>query len=64
MEYKNSPLALCWFNYAGRAAAAEMEWNKEEECPIPRSELELNKIVTMTFDWLDCPNLTQADTVD
>jgi len=39
-------------------AAAEMEWNKEEERPIPKSEQEFNKIATMIFDWLDCPNLT------
>jgi len=41
-----------------------MEWNKEEECPVLRSESELNKIAFMTFDWLDYPNLSQADTVD
>jgi len=34
-------------------AAAKIEWNKEEEYPIPKSKQELNKIVTMTFDWLD-----------
>ncbi len=64
MEYENGPPALHWFNYAGLTAATEMEWNKEEECPIPKSESELKKIATMTFDWLACPNLAQADTVD
>jgi len=64
MEYKNGPPALCWFNYASLAAASEMEWNKEEENPVPRSELELNKIASTTFDWLDCPDLAQADTMD
>jgi len=38
-------------------AATEMEWNKEEEHPVPKSELELTKIATMTFDWLNCPDL-------
>jgi len=26
-----------------------MEWNKKEECPIPKSESELKKIATMTW---------------
>jgi len=30
--------------------------------PILKSESE--KIATMTFDWRDCPNLAQANTVD
>jgi len=64
MEYKNGHLALCWFSYAGLTAAAKMEWNNEEECPVPKSELELTKIVTVTFDLLDCPDLAQAGTVD
>jgi len=64
MEYKNGPLALCWFNYTGLAAALEMEWNKEEEQPVPQSESELNAIASMTFDWLDCLDLPQADAMD
>ncbi len=63
-EYKNGPPTLYWFNYAGLTAAAEMEWNKEEEFPVPKSQSELKKIATMTFDWLNCPDLAQADTVD
>jgi len=51
MEYKNGPPALHWFNYAGLVPAIEMEWNKEEECPVSKSELELNKIATITFYW-------------
>jgi len=62
MVYKMPP-ALPWFNYAGSTAAAEMEWNMEEECPVSKSELELTKIATMTFDCLDCPDLAQADIV-
>jgi len=50
--------------YAGLTAAAEMEWNKEEECPISKSESELKKIATMTIYWLDCPDLAQAYTMD
>jgi len=38
-----------------------MEWNKEKEHPIPKSESELNKIAAMTFNGLNCPNLAQAD---
>jgi len=45
-------------------AAAEREWNKEEKCPVPKSELELTKLATIIFDWLDCPDLGQADTMD
>jgi len=41
-----------------------MEWNKEEECQVPKSKNKLTKIATMTFDWLDCPDLVQADMVD
>jgi len=41
-----------------------MIWNKEEEYPVPRSELELSKITSMIFDWLDYPNLALANMVD
>jgi len=64
MEHENSSPALHWFNYAGLAAAAEMEWNKEKECPTPKSKIKLSKLATMEFDWLDCPDLAQADTID
>jgi len=64
MEYENGLVALRWFNYSGLAAASKMEWNKEKECPVPQSKSELNAIATMTFDWLDCPDHTQADTVE
>jgi len=64
MEYKNGPPALSWFNYAGLMATAKMECNKEEECLIHKSDLELTKIATMTFDWLTIPDPAQADTVD
>ncbi len=64
MEYENDPPVLCCFSYTGLAAASEMEWNKEEEHPISRSESECNKIASVTFDWLDCPDLAQADTMD
>jgi len=65
MEYKNSLPALHhWFNHAGIAVAQEMDCNKEEEQPIPRSETELKTIATMEFDWLDCPNLAQSEAVN
>jgi len=65
MEYENGTPALHWFNYAGIATVGErMDWNKEEEQPIPKSETELNAIAMMVFDWLACPDLTQADAVD
>jgi len=64
MEYENGPPALHWFSYAGLVAVAKMTHNKEEECPVPKSEQELNKISTMTFDLLDCPDLAQTDTMD
>jgi len=64
MEYKNGPPALHWFNYAGLAAALEMLWNKEEECPVPWSKSKLTAIAAMTFDWLDCLDLAQIDVVD
>jgi len=57
MEYKNGPPVFCWFNYVGLTAVTDMEWNKKEEWLIPKSELTLNEIATMTFDWHDCPNL-------
>jgi len=44
-------------NHASIAAAQEMDWNKEEEWTIPRSETKLQAIATMEFNWLDCPNL-------
>jgi len=56
--------ALHQFNHKGIAAAQEMDWNKEEEWPIPRSEVELQAIATMEFDWLDCPVLAQSEAVD
>jgi len=40
-------------------AAAE-----KEECPVPKSKPELTKIATLTFDWLDCSDVAQANTVD
>jgi len=62
MEYKNGTPALHWFNYAGLAAAGEMDWNEAEAHLIPKFETELNAIATTEFDWLDCP--TQSDTVN
>jgi len=53
MEYKNGLPALCSFNHTGTAATQEMDWNKEEERPVPRSEMKLHKIATMEFNWLD-----------
>jgi len=50
MEYKNGMPALCWFNYLGLAAAANMDWNAAEGHPIPTSETKLKKIATMEFD--------------
>jgi len=41
-----------------------MDWNKEEERPIPRSKTELQEIATMEFDWLDCPDLAQSEVVN
>ncbi len=64
MEYENGTPALCWFNYAGLTAADEMDWNKVEAHPIPKSETELNAVAMIKFDWLDCPDLTQSDMVD
>jgi len=64
MEYKNGTPALHWFNYAGLAAANEMDWNEAEACPIPKSETKLNAINTREFDWLDCPDLTQNNAID
>ncbi len=64
MECENGIPALHWFNYIGLAAAAKMDWNAAEGCLIPKSKTELNAIVTMEFDWLDCPDLTQTEAVD
>jgi len=64
MEYKNGTPALHWFNYAGLAAAGKMTWTVAEAHLIPRSESELTALATMEFNWLDCPDLTQSDTVD
>jgi len=64
MEYKNGTLALHWFNYAGLATAGKMTWNVAESCPIPKSESKLTALATMEFGWLDCPDLTQLDTID
>jgi len=33
--------------------AQEMNWNKKEEWPVPRSETELQELATMEFVWLD-----------
>jgi len=64
MEYENGTPALHWFNYLGLAAASEMDWNAAKGHPIPKSETKLNAIVTMEFDWLDCPDLTQTEDVN
>ncbi len=63
MEYKNGTPALHWFNYLGLAATNDMSWNAAEGWPIPKSKAELKKIATMEFDWLDCPDLNQAEDV-
>ncbi len=63
MEYKNGSPALHWFNYLGLAAANDMDWNAAKGWPIPKSKTELKKIVTMEFDWLDCPDLNQVEDV-
>jgi len=63
MEYKNGTPALHWFNYLGLAAANDMSWNAAEGQPIPKYEAELKKIATMEFDWLDCPDLNQAEDI-
>jgi len=64
MEYENGTPALRWFNYLGLTATSKMDWNAAEGCPIPKSKADLNEIATMEFDWLDCPNLMQTDTVN
>ncbi len=40
-----------------------MEWNATKGCPVPRSEADLIAMATMEFDWLDCPDLMQSDTI-
>jgi len=64
MEYKNGLPALHSLNHVGIATAQEMDWNKKEEWPIPRSETELQKLATMEFDWFNCPDLAQSEAVD
>ncbi len=64
MEYENGTPALHWFSYAGLAATDEMDWNEVEAHPIPKSEMKLNAIARMEFDWLDCPDLTQNDAIN
>jgi len=64
MEYENGTPALCWFNYLGLAAASDMDWNAAEGHLIPKAKKELNAVATMEFDWLDCPNLMQAEDVN
>ena len=64
MEYENGTPALRWFNYLGLTAAGKMEWNAAEGWPIPKSEAELKKIATMEFDWLECPDLMQAEDIN
>jgi len=61
MEYENGTPALRWFNYLGLAAASDMVWNAAEDRPISKSEAELKKLAIMEFDWLDCPDLNQAE---
>jgi len=56
--------ALYWFNYAGLATTDEMDWNEAEAHLIPKSNTKLTAIATMEFDCLDCPDLTQTDTVN
>ena len=63
MEYENGSPALRWFNYLGLAAASDMQWNATEGRPIPRSEADLIATATMEFDWLDCPDLMQSDSI-
>jgi len=55
---------MYWFNSFSLAAATEMEWNKEEEHPVPKSKMELNKIAIMEFNWLDYPDLAPTKNSD
>jgi len=64
MEYENGTPALCWFNYLGLAATSDMDWNAAEGRLIPRAEKELNAVATMEFDWLECPDLMQAEDIN
>jgi len=56
--------ALHWFNIAGLVAADEMVWDAKAGRPVHKSESELKAILKMEFDWLDCPDLSQANVVD
>ncbi len=38
-----------------------MEWNKDEEWPVPQSKVELKKIANMDLNWLDCPDPNLQD---
>ena len=64
MEYEMGTPALRWFNIAGLVAADEMVWDAKAGRPVHKSESELKAILKMEFDWLDCPDLSQADVVD
>jgi len=55
--------ALRWFNIAGLVAADEMVWDAKAGRPVHKSESELKAILKMEFDWLDCPDLSQANVV-
>ena len=64
VEYEMGTPALRWFNIAGLVAAGEMIWDAKANRPVHKSESELKAILKMEFDWLDCPDLSQADVVD
>jgi len=56
--------ALHWFNITGLVAADKMAWDAKAGWLVHKSESELKAILKMEFDWLDCPDLSQADVVD
>jgi len=41
-----------------------MAWQKEEECPIPKSEWSFPRLPPWNLDWLDCPKLTMSMDAD